>query len=48
MLGKLNPLSALQPETVSLIMKTIKRFLTDVEQFDNSYLRNDHFQKREN
>lgn len=31
-----------------LVIKTIKKFLTDIEQFDNSYIRNDHFQKREN
>ena len=33
---------------INLVIKMIKRFLTDIQQFDNSYCRNDHFQKREN
>ena len=39
-------LSNMTSQTRDLILKTIKRFLTDIEQFDSSYLRNDHFQKR--
>lgn len=29
-----------------LVIKLIKKFLTDIEQFDSSYCKNDHFQKR--